>query len=216
MNKLDSAYKYSKLTLKEFNTAKSNKEKTYQLLYDNDFNKVKELNNSLEETTKDYSAIYLLLFSCGIPIIIFFVVFKRKNSDSLERDSEYKITTKSNYNIDASLEKKILEKLNTIEENLEFLHPDFSINNLAESLKTNTSYLSYFFNKNKKTSFKLYYSSLKMDYLIKKLKEDKMYRKYTIETLGKEIGYTNPSAFTRAFKKHTGITPSTFIKSLES
>ena len=216
LNKLDSAYKYSKLTLKEFNTAKSNKEKTYQLLYDNDFNKVKELNNSLVETKKDNSIIYLLLLSCGIPVLIFFIVFKRKDSNILESDFESNAPTKNNYNIDASLEKKILEKLNFIEDNLEFLHPDFSINNLAESLKTNTSYLSYFFNQNKKTSFKLYYSNLKMDYLIKKLKEDRLYRKYTIETLGKEIGYTNPSAFTRAFKKHTGTTPSSFIKSLKN
>ncbi|MGB0890739.1 MAG: helix-turn-helix domain-containing protein [Flavobacteriaceae bacterium] len=215
LNKLDSAYKYSKLTLKEFNTAKSKKEKTYQLLYDNDFNKIKKLNSSLKESTKDNSFLYILLISSVLIIIFFYAVFKKKNKGNKYQNTREPITTKKNYNIDISLEKKIIKKLDSIEDNLEFLHSDFSINKLADSLKTNTSYLSYFFNKRKQTSFKLYYGSLKMDYLIKKLKEDKLYRKYTIETLGKEIGYTNPSAFTRAFKKHTGLTPSSFIKSLK-
>jgi AraC-like DNA-binding protein len=66
----------------------------------------------------------------------------------------------------------------------------------------------------KNKSFKQYITELKIEYLIKKLKLDKNYRKYTIKYLAEEIGYTSASAFTRAFKKHKGIIPSEFIKSL--
>jgi len=82
-------------------------------------------------------------------------------------------------------------------------------------LKSNTSYLSYTINKIKNKTFKQYITELKIEYLIKKLKEDKNYRKYTIKYLAEEIGYTNASAFTRAFKNYKGITPSEFIKSLD-
>jgi len=39
INKIDSAYKYSKLTLKHFEIAENNKEKTFQLLHENNFEK---------------------------------------------------------------------------------------------------------------------------------------------------------------------------------
>ena len=216
LNKVDSAYKYSKLTLKEFNTAKINKEKTFQLLYNNDFKKIKELNTSIQKKESgNNQIIYILLISCIIPVLLFFIVFRRNKTETTE-NSEENNTPKKSYNIDASLEKEILQKLEKVENNLEFLSPDFSINKLAESLETNTSYVSYFFNKKKGKTFKQYYSNLKLNYLIEKLKSNKQYRNYTIEALGKEIGYTNPSAFTRAFKKHTNTTPSAFIKALEN
>ena len=75
--------------------------------------------------------------------------------------------------------------------------------------------MSYIINKVKGQTFKQYFTELRIKFLIKKLDEDKNYRKYTIKFLAEEIGYTNASAFARAFKKHKGITPSEYIKSLE-
>ena len=94
------------------------------------------------------------------------------------------------------------------------MHSEFNINVLAKKLNTNTSYLSYIINTVKNKSFKQYITELKIDFLLEKLKEEKKYRNYTIKSLAEEIGYTNASAFTRAFKKHKGITPSEYIKSL--
>ena len=48
----------------------------------------------------------------------------------------------------------------------------------------------------------------------KPLTEERKYRNYTIKSLAEEVGYTNASAFTRAFKKYKGNTPSDFIKCL--
>jgi AraC-like DNA-binding protein len=86
---------------------------------------------------------------------------------------------------------------------------------LAKKLNTNTSYLSYIINKVKNQSFKQYITALKINYLLKKLQQEKKFRNYTIKSLAEEIGYTNASAFTRAFKIYKGITPSEFIKSLK-
>ena len=65
-------------------------------------------------------------------------------------------------------------------------------------------------------TFNQYYTSLRIEYLIKQFEEDKNYRKYTIKYIGQLIGYTNASAFTRAFKKHKGVTPSEYIKKLDT
>jgi len=53
---------------------------------------------------------------------------------------------------------------------------------------------------------------LRINYLLKELQENPVTQKYSIEALGKMIGYTNPSAFTRTFKKQMGITPSQYLK----
>lgn len=97
----------------------------------------------------------------------------------------------------------------------DFLDSNFSIQHFAKSLNTNTSYLSYIINKKYNKSFKEYLTQLRIAYLIDKLQKDKEYKKYTIKSLAEEIGYTNASAFTRAFKKYKGVTPSNFIKELE-
>ena len=96
----------------------------------------------------------------------------------------------------------------------DYLKATFNINTFAKKLNTNTSYLSYTINKEHDKSFKQYITELRIEYLIKKLTEDIKYRTYTIKYLAEEIGYTNASAFTRAFKKYKGITPSEFIKGL--
>jgi AraC-like DNA-binding protein len=49
-------------------------------------------------------------------------------------------------------------------------------------------------------SFKKYITQLRIEYLIKELKEEHIYRNYTIKYLAEEIGYTNASAFTRVLK----------------
>ncbi|WP_416370340.1 helix-turn-helix domain-containing protein [Tenacibaculum ovolyticum] len=87
---------------------------------------------------------------------------------------------------------------------------------MADSLKTNTTYISFVFNKHNEESFSQYYTKRKIEYIIDQLKTNATYRKYSIQALAEEIGYTNASAFTRAFKKQIGVTPSAFLKSLNN
>ena len=41
------------------------------------------------------------------------------------------------------------------------------------------------------------------------------FRKYTVQALGEEIGYTNGSSFSRSFKNYLGKTPKDYINSLK-
>lgn len=223
LNKLDSAYKYSKLTLDQYNLAKNTKDKTFNLFYNNNFEQAQQLNKTIEkrEATKQRNliisfAILLLTFF----IITFYLIRKEKEKKKeliliMNKNKPVEIEKKE-YNIDESLETKILNEFKNVTKNLDFLKPEFSINYIADKLDTNTTYISFVFNKHHEESFKQYCTKLKINYVVEKLKTDKTFRKYSIQAIAEEIGYTNASAFTRAFKKHIGITPSAFLKGIEN
>lgn len=204
---IDSAYKYSNLTLKELENIKSESNKVFNKIYLEDYAKAKELNNKITETQSESNTKFKIVILVFILVILSFIYLLRKKQLKL-------IPLKKEYNIDTKLEKEILNGIKALENSKDFLHSYFNINVLAKKLNTNTTYISYIINTTKKQSFKQYITQLRIEYLIKKLKEERFYRNYTIKSLAEEIGYTNASAFTRAFKKYKGITPSEFIKHL--
>ncbi len=224
-NQLDSAYKYSKLTLNEFNLARENKQKTYQLLYDNDIEKITHLNNTIlkKEKKKNIKTIFFYTLTLLIISSLFLIKRKKYKKEISQKTDELKLnetieekekTQKVNYNIEEALEKKIIEKIKAIDTNHDYLKHDFSINSIAENLQTNSTYISFVFNQQHEVTFKQYYTKKKIEYAVKLLNSSNIYRRFSIEGLAKEVGYTNASAFTRAFKKQMGVTPSAYIKDL--
>lgn len=220
---IDSAYKYSELTIKELNLLSKSKNETSKSHYLYDFENSKELNNLIlsKEKKKGSFFISILSISLTVLLIIFYFFYKRskkiksafsKVKNKIEIDNNKQKTA---YHLDDELHQEIVDGFEELKKNKEYLTVDFSIQKFAKELNTNTSYISYIVNKEKNKTFKQYITDLRIEYLIEKLKEDPKYRKYTIKYLAKEIGYTNASAFTRAFKKHQGITPSDFMKSLD-
>ncbi|TVZ55723.1 AraC-like DNA-binding protein [Lutibacter sp. Hel_I_33_5] len=223
-NKIDSAFKYSKLTLKELNYINKRKNKVNQPHYLYDFKKATELNQAiLKSENKNQNSFVLTILILGILLIILMLFFINKAKKSSLRIIEMnkqldkkESTPKKEYNIDKKLEDEILQSLKELETSKDFLKTDFSINMLAKKLNTNKTYISYIVNKAKNQSFTQYLTEVRINYLINQLKEDKNFRNYTIKALAQEIGYTNASAFTRVFKIYKGVTPSEYIKSLEN
>ena len=224
LKKADSAYKYSNLGLKELSKLTSDKNKINRFHYNYNFNQIKK-KNALAVKTKYKTHVSQLLF-IGITsfLLLIFLIYKSKlkrikNKEQFDERLDEVLTKntppKKDYHIEKELENTILAKLEALENSTAFLKSDFNIKVLAKKLETNTSYLSYIINNTKKQSFKQYITKLRIAYLIKKLNSDLQYQNYTIQYLAEEIGYTNASAFTRAFKKELGITPSEYIKSLK-
>lgn len=223
LNKLDSAYKYSKLTLDQYNLAKNTKDKTFNLFYNNNFEQAQQLNKTIEkrEAKKQRNLIISFIVLLLTFIIITFYILKKEKEKKkklilIMNENKPIETEKKEYNIDEVLETKILNEFKNTTKNLDFLKPNFSINFIAEKLDTNTTYISFVFNKHHDESFKQYCTRLKINYVVERLKTDKNFRKYSIQAIAEEIGYTNASAFTRAFKKHIGVTPSIFLKGIEN
>lgn len=119
---------------------------------------------------------------------------------------------KSKYLTDANEFERIQKKLLKLEKNNEFLNPDFKLSYLAKKLGTNTAYLSAFFNYYLEKGFNQYLQEKRMEYLVKLLENESIYRKYTVQAIATHVGYRSPSAFTKTFKSYTGTNLSNYLE----
>jgi AraC-like DNA-binding protein len=135
-----------------------------------------------------------------------------KTAPSLSTES----ATTQKLNIDEEVITTVLEKLDRFEKKNEFLQSDISITILAKKCTTNTKYLSKIINTHKSKSFINYINDLRIDYILKELKENTTLQRYTIKSISEEAGFNTAESFATAFKKKTGIKPSYYIKNLKS
>ena len=225
LSKTDSAYYYSKLGLEELARITLNKDKINKSHYQYRFTSIKNQNETVMRSARNTYQTRILAISGVTTLLILFIlyktrIYKKEALQKLDRPIEdgKKIISppKKDYKIEKKVEEDILRQLQKLEQTEAFLAHDFTLKLLAKKLKTNTSYLSYILNNSKKQTFKQYITKLRINYLLQKLQTNKQYQNYTIEYLANEIGYTNASAFTRAFKKEVGMTPSMYLKSINA
>ena len=110
----------------------------------------------------------------------------------------------------------IAKGLEEFERSRGYLDATITLKSVAQSIETNSSYLSKYINEIQGTNFSQYISALRIQYAIYKLQEDRTLRSYTIEAIASEVGFSNTRSFTNHFKRITGITVSYFIKRLSS
>ncbi len=110
---------------------------------------------------------------------------------------------------------KILEGLKKFEEQEGFLNENTSINDVADFIHTNKTYLSKVLNVVKKKPFTIYLNELRIVHAVKLL-QSQQYKKYTIKAISREAGFKSKSTFNLAFKEYVGMTPSEFIRSVEA
>ncbi|OSY87591.1 hypothetical protein WH52_10890 [Tenacibaculum holothuriorum] len=221
----DSAYKYAKLTLSEVNKNHFYKNKGIKKMFNNNIDKIKLNNqNILKSQKKSFISILLLL----IIIIIFSTfLFSYKYYKSVQKEKKYlklvkELRDKSNKKKQKAIKikdesiERIIESLNYFEKSEEYLNSNFTLYNVAKRINTNTTYLSKIINQKKNTNFKEYVNKLRMEYVITEIAEGEKFQKYSIEAIAKEVGFSNASTFSKAFKKYTGISPSYYIKKVVS
>ena len=83
----------------------------------------------------------------------------------------------------------------------------------AEKLGLSKSYLSRLIHAERHTSYSDYINSLRVKEA-KLIIQNPESEKFTLIAIGLEVGFNSKSAFNNAFKKHGGLTPSEFKKSL--
>jgi AraC-like DNA-binding protein len=110
---------------------------------------------------------------------------------------------------------KIEVAMNDIIKNENYLEPDFKLSNIALISGMPPHHLTYYFNTVLELSFSDWRNKLRIEHAILLLKEGKS-NHLTLEAISTKIGYTSQSTFIRAFKLHTGKTPSEYVKGLRS
>jgi two-component system, response regulator YesN len=108
--------------------------------------------------------------------------------------------------------EKDQSRLNSI---LTYIHQhyteDLSLSDLAREFYVNPSYLSQFFKSKIKMNLSTYIETLRVEEAKRLIKLNSL----DIHQVGDRVGYSDASYFTKLFKKHTGVTPSAYYKSIK-
>ena len=87
-----------------------------------------------------------------------------------------------------------------------FLNPTLNINDLAQALHTNRTYISNYLNQQLDTSFYEYVNGWRVD----KAKQLLANTELTLEEITMQSGFNSLSSFRRYFVSATGLTPSAY------
>lgn len=189
---------------------------------------VRQENNDLSSRTSklENRLIYVILFSLfAVGLCVFFVfkliAIRKKNKIIFEKlvsqiETKKAEKKKANFTIEDKKVEAILERLDKLEQSLFFLNSNCTLQTLSKKVKTNTTYLSKIISTYKQKKFYEYINELRIEYVLKRLKEDTKFRNYSIKHIAEEIGYKSTNSFTKYFKAHTKLYPSYYIKNLEN
>lgn len=123
---------------------------------------------------------------------------------------------KSGQDVSEEIKNQILEGLKKLEEKEYYLQTECNSYNVAKKIGTNTSYLSKVINSHYGKNFNTYINDLRINYAIVRIKNDVLFRSYSIQSIAEEIGYKSADSFTKYFKKDTGLNPSFYIKNIKN
>ncbi|WP_438424304.1 helix-turn-helix domain-containing protein [Aquimarina macrocephali] len=202
------------------------------LLYEDDLEDFKIENNKLvSEKTKSVTSKRIIVAVSIVLITVLlsvFLIYRRKTKIKEQKFLKVIEDIKEKKSIDHEPEnpvlevkikdeksEKILKELQELEHTHFYISQDCNLYSTAKLLNTNTTYLSKALNEIRKKSFNQYLNELRINYALLKLKEDRMFRSYTIRAVAKETGYKSATTFIKVFKGKTGLNPAYYIKKLE-
>ena len=123
---------------------------------------------------------------------------------------------KNSTEVPEETKQQILEGLKKLEKQEYYLKQECNSYNVAKKINTNTSYLSKVINSHYGKNFNTYINDLRINYTIVRLKNDVIFRSYSIQSIAEEVGYKSADSFTKYFKKDTGLNPSFYIKEIKN
>jgi AraC-like DNA-binding protein len=100
---------------------------------------------------------------------------------------------------------------NILVEQKPFTNPDLTLNDLATTLNVHPNYLSQVINSKKKKNFYELINEKRVEEFIKLISKSST-RQYTLLGIAFDCGFNSKASFNRNFKKHTGLTPSEYLK----
>lgn len=92
-----------------------------------------------------------------------------------------------------------------------YSNPDINLKKVAEELGTNSNMVSKLINSETGANFNDYINKKRISLAQQRLLNDG-FNHLTVEAIGQSVGFKSKSAFYNAFKKHTGQSPSAFMR----
>lgn len=89
--------------------------------------------------------------------------------------------------------------------------PNYNIHQMAHTLGYSKNHLAQAIKQNTNLNFRDFLNTYRIQEAKEKLAHPES-RQYTIQSIVEEVGFKSSATFYRVFKKHEGITPTTFIK----
>ena len=93
--------------------------------------------------------------------------------------------------------------------------PTFTLQNLAEQLGSNTSYLSQAINEQFGMSFTSLLNQYRVREACRRMEDLDTYGHFTIDAISESVGFKARVTFTKAFKLNTGMLPSEYFKAVK-
>lgn len=100
----------------------------------------------------------------------------------------------------------------TLETNQEIFKESFSLNALAEIVGSKPNYVSQVINETMGHNFNTLLNEYRIREACRRMNDTQTYGDYTIEGFGLSVGFKSRSNFVSVFKRHTGMTPSEYIR----
>ncbi|MBQ0732680.1 tetratricopeptide repeat protein [Aquimarina celericrescens] len=234
-NEYEKANQWRSKYVKLNESYQNDKDQTVDIIHKKETKKLqKEIINIKADQIKDKQAknqiFWILLLTSTALISTIFIYFKKQRSnktlfnklmkeindlESVKQATIGKKESSKEIIIDDQKINQIIKGLEKLEVEEYFLKSECNLRSMAKKLKTNATYLSKTINIHKEKNFTDYINDLRIEYVLKRLKDDKRFRSYSIQSIATEIGYKSSYSLVKHFKAKTGINPSYYIKSLD-
>lgn len=181
--------------------------------------------NLIERDKKTFFLISLIFLLLVIVFLIIFFFRKRQGIhkdrfkaliENVESKSKIEKTETTTHIISDKKVHEILAKLTDFENKKLFRNNKYTLSSVAKKLNTNSSYLSKIINSHKKKTFTEYIAELRINDIVERLQKNAKLRSFTMQSIAEEAGFRKAQSFSKAFKNHTGIYPSFFIKEIDN
>jgi AraC-like DNA-binding protein len=188
-----------------YDTSKTNRQ-IEQLLID----------KQIKQRTSHYQMIVIALLVLACVVFIFqrrklnkaYKVLVAKNISIVERN-KYKKS-----GLTGEMQRALMDKiLEVMEDTATICDTEFSLDRLAELIRSNHAYVSQTINSTNRN-----FRSLLYEYRIREAQRlflEPDTAKYTIETVSLMVGFKSRTAFREAFKEISGVSPAFYIKSMK-
>jgi len=140
--------------------------------------------------------------------------YPSKNDDAFMNDAEGKGPLKTQKDKKTAQVLQLIEKMDELmDKERIFLNSNLTVDMLAQRIGANRTYISNAIRQYYQANFSGYINELRIKESIRIIAKNKT-AVYTLEGIAHQVGFNNRTSFIAAFKKYTGVLPSTFIKNI--